>query len=63
MQRPRSDEGPPMYWYGWLALSFSGAAVIGWRDAGVEGMGPTGDHVLAAPDSRPNAAEFNGPHG
>jgi hypothetical protein len=30
MQRPRSGEGPPMYWYGWLALSFGGAAVIGW---------------------------------
>jgi hypothetical protein len=29
MQRPRSGEGPPMYWYGWLALSFTGAAVIG----------------------------------
>jgi hypothetical protein len=21
MQRPRSGEGPPMYWYGWLVLS------------------------------------------
>ena len=30
MQRPRSGEGPPMYWYGWLALSFAGAAVLGW---------------------------------
>jgi len=30
MQRPRSGEGPPMYWYGWLALSFTGAALIGW---------------------------------
>src|SRR5262249_36215168 len=30
MQRPRSGEGPPMYWYGWLALSFSGAAVVAW---------------------------------
>src|SRR5215510_6538488 len=29
MQRPRSGEGPPMYWYGWLALSFGGAAVLG----------------------------------
>jgi hypothetical protein len=28
MQRPRSGEGPPMYWYGWLALSFSVAAVV-----------------------------------
>jgi hypothetical protein len=29
MQRPRSGEGPPMYWYGWLALSFTGAGAIG----------------------------------
>ena len=29
MQRARSGEGPPMYWYGWLALSFAGAAVLG----------------------------------
>jgi hypothetical protein len=29
MQRPRSGEGPPMYWYGWLALSFGGAFVLG----------------------------------
>jgi len=25
MQRPRSGEGPPMYWYGWLVLSGMGA--------------------------------------
>jgi len=25
MQRPRSGEGPPMYWFGWLALSGIGA--------------------------------------
>src|SRR6266850_6671984 len=30
MQRPRSGEGPPMYWYGWLALSFPAAALVGW---------------------------------
>src|SRR5439155_23890215 len=30
MQRARSGEGPPMYWYGWLALSFSSAALLGW---------------------------------
>ena len=30
MQRPRSGEGPPMYWYGWLALAFPVAAVVGW---------------------------------
>src|SRR5262245_42225510 len=29
MQRPRSGEGPPMYWYGWLANSFVGAFVLG----------------------------------
>jgi len=26
----RSGEGPPMHWYGWLALAFPGAAVLGW---------------------------------
>jgi hypothetical protein len=30
MQRPRSGEGPPMYWYGWLALSFPCALLVGW---------------------------------
>lgn len=29
MQRPRSGEGPPMYWFGWLALSGIGAVVAG----------------------------------
>jgi len=29
MQRARSGEGPPMYWYGWLALAFPCAAVVG----------------------------------
>jgi hypothetical protein len=28
MQRPRSGEGPPMYWYGWLALSGIGSVVV-----------------------------------
>src|SRR5262245_1743524 len=28
MQRPRSGEGPPMYWFGWLALSGIGAVVV-----------------------------------
>src|SRR3954469_7194800 len=28
MQRPRSSEGPPMYWYGWLALSGIGAVAM-----------------------------------
>ena len=28
MQRPRSGEGPPMYWFGWLALSGIGSAVV-----------------------------------
>jgi hypothetical protein len=28
MQRPRSGEGPPMYWYGWLVLSGLGAVVL-----------------------------------
>src|SRR5436190_23388211 len=30
MQPARSGEGPPMYWYGWLVLSFPGAAILGW---------------------------------
>jgi hypothetical protein len=30
MQRARSGEGPGMYWYGWLALAFPCAALIGW---------------------------------
>jgi len=30
MQRARSGEGPGMYWYGWLALAFPAAALIGW---------------------------------
>jgi hypothetical protein len=28
MQRPRSGEGPPMYWYGWLVLSGISAVVV-----------------------------------
>jgi hypothetical protein len=28
MQRPRSGEGPPMYWFGWLALSGIGAVAV-----------------------------------
>jgi hypothetical protein len=28
MQRARSGEGPPMYWFGWLALSGIGALVV-----------------------------------
>jgi hypothetical protein len=28
MQRPRSGEGPPMYWFGWLALSGLGAVAM-----------------------------------
>jgi uncharacterized membrane protein YdcZ (DUF606 family) len=30
MQRARSGEGPGMYWYGWLALAFPTAALVGW---------------------------------
>jgi hypothetical protein len=30
MHAPRSGEGPPMYWYGWVVLSLAGAAVVGW---------------------------------
>ncbi len=28
MQRPRSGEGPPMYWFGWLALSSIAAVAV-----------------------------------
>ena len=28
MQRPRSGEGPPMYWYGWLVLSAMSAIAV-----------------------------------
>jgi len=27
--RPRRDEGPAMYWYGWLASSALGASILG----------------------------------
>jgi hypothetical protein len=30
MHAARSGEGPPMYWYGWLALAIPCAAVIAW---------------------------------
>src|SRR5262249_33945962 len=28
MAKPGSGEGPPMYWYGWLALALPGAFVV-----------------------------------
>jgi hypothetical protein len=37
MQRARSGEGPGMYWYGWLALAFPCAALIGWLSTLVSG--------------------------
>jgi len=30
MHPARSGEGPPMYWYGWLALAFPASLVTGW---------------------------------
>ncbi len=27
---PRRDEGPAMYWYGWIATSALGASILGW---------------------------------
>jgi hypothetical protein len=30
MHAARNGEGPPMYWYGWIALSIPSAAVVGW---------------------------------
>jgi hypothetical protein len=28
--RPGEDVGPPMYWYGWIALALPAAAIVGW---------------------------------
>src|SRR5262252_10189592 len=30
LHRPLSGEGPPMYWYGWIALAILSALVVGW---------------------------------
>jgi hypothetical protein len=30
LHRPLSGEGPPMYWYGWIALAIPSALVMGW---------------------------------
>jgi hypothetical protein len=30
MHAARSGEGPPMYWYGWIALTIPCAAIVGW---------------------------------
>src|SRR5262245_26825123 len=30
MQPPRRGEGPPMYWYGWLVLTFFCSIVLAW---------------------------------
>jgi hypothetical protein len=30
LHRPLSGEGPPMYWYGWIALAIPSALVVGW---------------------------------
>jgi hypothetical protein len=30
MEPPRRGEGPPMYWYGWLALALPTAVVVAW---------------------------------
>jgi hypothetical protein len=30
MHAARNGEGPPMYWYGWIALALPGAAIVGW---------------------------------
>jgi hypothetical protein len=30
MHAARSGEGPPMYWYGWIALTLPLSAVVGW---------------------------------
>ena len=30
LHRPLSGEGPPMYWYGWIALAVPSALAVGW---------------------------------
>ena len=35
---PRKDEGPAMYWYGWIATSAIGAAIV----AGIASLLPRG---------------------
>jgi hypothetical protein len=30
LYRPIAGEGPPMYWYGWIALSIPSALLVGW---------------------------------
>lgn len=30
MQSAPPEDGPPMFWYGWIVLSAAGAAVVGW---------------------------------
>jgi len=30
LHRPLSGEGPPMYWYGWIALSVPSALLVAW---------------------------------
>lgn len=30
LHRPLSGEGPPMYWFGWIALTVPSALVVGW---------------------------------
>src|SRR5215468_3024733 len=30
LHRPLSGEGPPMYWFGWIALTIPSALVVGW---------------------------------
>jgi hypothetical protein len=30
LHRPLSGEGPPMYWYGWIALAIPSALVVSW---------------------------------
>lgn len=30
LHRPLGGEGPPMYWYGWIALAVPSAFVVGW---------------------------------
>jgi hypothetical protein len=38
LHRPLSGEGPPMYWYGWIALAIPSALVVGWIATNIPGQ-------------------------
>jgi hypothetical protein len=38
LHRPLSGEGPPMYWYGWIALAVASALAVGWLGTIISGQ-------------------------